>query len=237
MRESVSEEWCGREKWKVKSEKCKVEIGRSISIVHFSLFTLHFSLLWGAISPPPALAHRINVTAPVQGTTIAGEAYFVDGSPARNASVTVLDPAGKTIGQTTTDADGRFSFPLRFRCDHRVVVDAGDGHAKTVTVSASEMPGTLPVWNGAPAPSDKAPPAPALTETAAAEDAQLTALQGQIAELRKEVARYENKVRLSDVLGGIGCILGFMGLAFYFLGVRRREKAECRKTNVEGTSQ
>jgi nickel transport protein len=47
-----------------------------------------------------------------------------------------------------------------------------------------------------------------------------------LAELRKEVARYENKVRLHDVLGGIGCILGFMGLAFYFLGVRRREKAE-----------
>jgi len=221
----------------VKSEKCKVQSGGRISIFHFSLFTFHFSLLWSAISPTPAFAHRINVTAPVQGTTIAGEAYFVDGSPARNATVTVLDPAGKTLGQTTTDADGRFSFPLRFRCDHRVVVDAGDGHAKTITVSAAEMPGTLPAWNGLPAPPDAGPPAPALTPTATEAGAQLAALQGQIAELRKEVARYENKVRLHDVLGGIGCTLGFMGLAFYFLGLRRREKPECRTPNAEGTSQ
>ena len=173
-----------------------------------------------------ALGHRINVIAPVQGSAITGEAYFVDGSPARGAAVTVLDPAGQTLGQTTTDSEGRFSFPLRFRCDHRIVVDAGDGHAKTVTVSAGEMPRTLQAWDGEVPASDQAAPTTAPSETAGDVGAQLTALQGQLAELRKEVARYENKVRLHDVLGGIGCILGLMGLAFYFLGVRRREKAE-----------
>ncbi len=193
--------------------------------------------LLSVFSATTALAHRINVVAPVQGSAIAGEAYFVDGSPARGATVTVLDPAGQTLGQTTTDSAGRFSFPLRFRCDHRVVVDAGGGHAKTVTVSAGEMPGTLPAWDGKVPASDQDAPTTVSSESGGELAAQLTALQGQLAELRKEVARYENKVRLHDVLGGIGCILGFMGLAFYFLGVRRREKAECRKSNVEGMNQ
>jgi nickel transport protein len=220
-------------------------------------------LLLGAISPSAAFAHRLNVTALVQGKNISGEAYYVDGSPARNAAVTALDPAGKTIGQATTDDQGRFSFPVRFRCDHRVVVEAGDGHAKTVTVSAKGIPGTVPAWDGVPSASSPDASAPPPTEMAADLTAQLAALQAQVAELRTllvsqyikggpiqlaaleeqvgelrmEVARYENKVRLHDVLGGIGCILGLMGLAFYFLGVRRREKAECRNSDAEGTKE
>jgi nickel transport protein len=186
------------------------------------------------------------VIAPVQGTAIVGEAYYVDGSPARGAAVTVLDPAGQTLGQTTTDSAGRFSFPLRVRCDHRVTVDAGDGHAKTVTVSAGEIPRTLPAWEGKVPASDKDAPTTAPSEPAgelAAQPlpqegdggsppgkpadtlaAQLKALQEQLAKLRIAQDRHENKVRLHDVLGGIGCILGLMGLAFYFLGVRRRER-------------
>jgi nickel transport protein len=177
----------------------------------------------------PALAHRINMIALVQGTAIAGEAYFADGSPARGATVTVLDPAGKPLGQTTTDSHGRFSFPLHLRCDHRVVVDAGDGHAKAVTVPASEIPATLPAWEGKVPASANDAAATAPSGTGGELAAQLAALQGQLAELRMAQDRHENQVRLHDVLGGIGWILGLMGLAFYFLGVRRKEKAECRK--------
>jgi nickel transport protein len=180
-------------------------------------------LLLGGLDATPALAHRLNVVAPVQGTTIAGEAYYADGSPARNAKVTVLDPAGQTLGESTTDSEGRFVFPLRWRCDHRVVVDGGEGHTKTVTVPAKEIPATLPAWSGEVSPSAGDPSAPPAAGTSAEPSAQLAAIGEQLAELRKEVARYENKVRLHDVLGGIGCILGLMGLAFYFLGVRRKE--------------
>jgi len=85
--------------------------------------------------------------------------------------------------------------------------------------------------------SDKDAPATAPSETAGDLAAQVAALQGQLAELRIAQDRHENKVRLHDVLGGIGYILGLMGLAFYFLGVRRKGKAEGRKPNVEGMSQ
>jgi nickel transport protein len=110
-----------------------------------------------------------------------------------------------------------------------VVVDAGEGHTKTVTVSAKEIPTTLPAWSGGALPPAGDPPASPTAGTSAELPARLAAIGEQLAELRKEVARNENKVRLHDVLGGIGCILGLMGLTFYFLGVRRKERGAGRK--------
>ncbi|MGQ9576381.1 MAG: carboxypeptidase-like regulatory domain-containing protein [Thermoguttaceae bacterium] len=195
-----------------------------------------------------ALAHRVNVFATVEGRSIVGQVTFVDGSPARNAAVTALDPAGAQIGRTATDQQGRFSLPLRVRCDHRLVVEAGEGHTKTFTVPGDQIPGDLPAW-GALRDSAAGPPAAgALPPGTAASDSpfepleasgtmdlRLQALEKQLAALRIELAGYENKVRLHDILGGIGCILGFMGLTFYFLGVRRREKRPDMKTLVTKT--
>ena len=58
----------------------------------------------------------------------------------------------------------------------------------------------------------------------------LEGIEKQVVKLREDLVRYEDRVRLHDVLGGIGCILGFMGLTFYFLGVRRKEKAAAAKS-------
>ena len=51
-------------------------------------------------------------------------------------------------------------------------------------------------------------------------DGRLTA---ELAALRRELRQYEQRIRLRDVLGGIGYIVGMAGVAFYFLGVRRRQ--------------
>ncbi|HOU21896.1 MAG TPA: hypothetical protein PKX16_06700 [Kiritimatiellia bacterium] len=51
---------------------------------------------------------------------------------------------------------------------------------------------------------------------------ELQALQKQIVELRRDLAARDDRTRLRDILGGIGYILGLMGLAFYFLGTRRK---------------
>ena len=58
----------------------------------------------------------------------------------------------------------------------------------------------------------------------------LEGVEKQVVKLREDLVRYEDRVRLHDVLGGIGCILGLMGLTFYFLGVRRKEKAAAAKS-------
>jgi len=42
--------------------------------------------------------------------------------------------------------------------------------------------------------------------------------------LARELKEFKEEVRFRDVLGGIGYIVGLAGLAFYFLGVRRRDR-------------
>lgn len=155
--------------------------------------------------PRPALAHKLIVFAQAEGQKIVGEAYYRGGGSLRGASVAIFGHGGEALGQTTTNQEGKFVFVPTVRGDYRFVVDAGDGHAESYTVSAAELPKDL----GGPAPPGQG-------------SADLSALQAQIAQLRKDVERYQAEIRLRDVLGGLGYILGLTGLAFYILGSRRK---------------
>ncbi|HUX07599.1 MAG TPA: hypothetical protein VMX35_09835 [Acidobacteriota bacterium] len=56
------------------------------------------------------------------------------------------------------------------------------------------------------------------------------AVAQRIRPLVREIRRLEEQVWLHDILGGIGYIAGLAGVAFYFLGVRRREKSKGDRT-------
>lgn len=180
------------------------------------------------LCPAPAFAHQLNVFATVEGKTIHGKAYFRGGAPAQEVPVKALDPAGEEIGRTTTDAKGRFSLDAKFRCDHRLLVDAGEGHGGEYLIVAAALPVDLPHRGNGDATllPDPVPTAdrsnPPLVSPATASDKQIKALRAQLAQLQADVNRYEQRVRLSDILGGIGYILGLSGAAFYFLGLRRK---------------
>jgi nickel transport protein len=200
-------------------------------------------LVWSSIgSASPAAAHHLTVFASVHGRQIDGEVYFQGGDPAGNAAVAVVGPDGQALGQTQTDQEGKFSFQPRYRCDHTLIVDAGMGHGTQTQVSSDELPLDLPA---APAAGDGDPvtqttrAAPDVSDHQHAEmsghsgltshdgehlAAELQALTQQITALRRDLERVQSRTRLQDLLGGIGYILGIMGLAFYFLGVRRKER-------------
>jgi nickel transport protein len=191
-------------------------------------------LLPALFSCTPACAHKLYVFAVVEGKTIHGEAYFRGHLPAQQAAVRVLAPNEAVLGETKTDAEGKFAFEAAERCDHKLVVDAGDGHVESFTVSAAELPASLPLPPGEGRREAIARPlstSPDLTQRessgfAPAESpaADTAAIQAQIVQLRRELQAFQQETRWHDVLGGIGYIVGLMGLAFYFLGVRRREK-------------
>lgn len=42
--------------------------------------------------------------------------------------------------------------------------------------------------------------------------------------LQREIVELREEIRLHDILGGIGYIVGIAGISFYFLGVRRRDR-------------
>ena len=163
-----------------------------------------------------ANAHQMDLFAQVHGSEIHGEAHFHGGVAAKNVTVTALDPAGEKIGETKTDEQGKFTLQAKFRCDHRLLVKTADGHGTQCTIAAGQLPSSLPSRAGA---ADHA----ADHQHASHEHDQSESIRADLAALRKQLHGYEQKTRLRDVLGGIGYILGIAGIAFYLLGVRRRE--------------
>lgn len=207
------------------------------------------AVLVGLGGTKPALAHKVVVFATVEGETVHGEAYFRGGDPVRAAKVTVVGPDENVLGETKTDDEGRFTFPVRLRTNHTLIVDAGEGHRGEYTVPAEELAGELPTPDGTQSTAGKPPgsvessaplePGGEAAPRASREEpvatpgdgdlrARIEAVGREVAALRKDLDRYKNELRLQDVLGGLGYILGIMGLVFYFLGVRRKEKAQAK---------
>ena len=191
----------------------------------------------------PAEAHQIDVFASVDGRSISGQAKMMGGSPIESARVTAFGPAGEILAETITDDSGQFTFSIEFRCDHRIEVDAGEGHLGRHTVETSELPTDL-VPRGPQSGRTTPASSPGKTESGhASEDAhshthshpdsshddesqedRLDAIDRQLQALRRDIDQYQAKLRIQDIVGAVGYILGLMGLAYY-LGVKRKEKA------------
>jgi len=223
-----------------------IESRRQSSCLHSAIKSLRpdwvaLVLLCCVCCTTPASGHKLTIFATVQGNTVEGEVYFHDGTPARNAAVTVFDPGGEVLGKASTDQDGKFTFELRFRCDHKLIADAGLGHQAEYTVEADELPRDLPAGGSGDSVGEADPVSPATHDhqhghqhnhehgPAKPPDeenltAEIQALAQQVNALRKDLDKWKGRLRLQDIVGGIGYILGIMGLVSYFLGARRKEK-------------
>jgi len=175
----------------------------------------------------PAHAHKLNVFASAEGRAISGYCYFSGGVRARKLKVEILGPGGRKLGETTTDDQGQFSFEARFRCDHTFVVETPDGHRATYTVGAEELPEDLPSLEGVStdggtaAGTERAPSVVASGPAQPEADMKAiieAALARHMRPLREQLDRYEAKVRIHEVIGGIGYIFGIMGILFFLKG-------------------
>ena len=197
---------------------------------------------------PEAHAHRLNLWAHVdKGATIKGRAYFSGGGRVRNVEVRVFGADEQPLGEVVTDTVGQFVFHATYRCDHQFVVNSEDGHRAVFEIKAAELPSELPhlptsVSAGSresqtgTTREDPLPQPPA--ERSAADSGETPVpfapfdgtefkrlvdetVARHVSPLREQLADYESRIRLHDVLAGIGYIVGITGLASYFLGWRR----------------
>ena len=98
------------------------------------------------LAPAPALAHRVNIFAWLEGGDVVVECGFNRSSPVKNGLITVFDAVdGKELLQGHTDDAGRFSFPVpqAAREGHglRIRINAGEGHQNEWDMDASEFSG------------------------------------------------------------------------------------------------
>jgi hypothetical protein len=81
-----------------------------------------------------AFAHALGAECKLTNDTVSIEAYFDDDTSATDAKVVVTDEAGSAVASGRTDKEGRWTFPAPAPGRYRVRVDAGDGHATTVSL-------------------------------------------------------------------------------------------------------
>lgn len=167
----------------------------------------------------PAQAHKLKLFATAEGPVIVGTAYFSGGDKAMGIAGMVTAPDGAVAGTVRTGADGSFRYAATARMDHIITVDGGDGHMATTVVAAAELPPSLPAGPAGSAPVVPTAPTVAAADTEAVE----AAVARQIRPLRQQLDAYEDKIRLHDIMGGIGTIFGLFGLAAW-ASVRRRNR-------------
>ncbi|MBK1649886.1 hypothetical protein CKO36_15095 [Rhabdochromatium marinum] len=171
---------------------------------------------------PPALAHKVVMSAWALGEEIEGEVGFSSGEMAApGTEVDILGPDGERFGTVAVDDEGLFRFRPRQAVPHTFRANLGAGHLAETTLAVDELPPiTAPASVSAEAaPSAAAPPSALTPEALQALIA--TAVQREIRPLRRELTRLRNSQRLHDILGGLGYIAGIFGLLFFVYARRR----------------
>lgn len=175
----------------------------------------------------PVTAHKLLVMAWVQGDQLMGEAAFGDGSFAANAKVTVLDGESmEELLEFNADAQGIFQSALPSEILARgnpLLVRASDGagHLAEYVVDAQEFA------FAAQADSVVAQAEAHGEGTGVSIDQELIArmvqeaVRQEVAPLRRDIiALTQSKPGITEILGGIGYIIGLASLGFWLLRKR-----------------
>jgi len=187
----------------------------------------------------PAAAHKVMIFAWVNGNTVHTESKFSGGRKVKSGKIEVFDPQGKLLLSGKTNEQGEFSFPVPQSTALKIVLNAAMGHRGEWTISKDEIvnagsgeTATSPTQNAAaekivPAVETKnsAVQALAVTTALSAEEIQHVvekALDRKLEPIYRMLAEsQEHKPTITDIIGGIGYILGLVGLAAY-LHARRK---------------
>ncbi|WP_434340169.1 hypothetical protein [Motilimonas cestriensis] len=174
-------------------------------------------------------AHKVVGGVYAIGSLIEGEAGFSNGDMAHEGTVvTITNAQSHPLGSTIIDDQGIFQFQATQQQDHHFHIELGAGHVLNLTLPANELPDGLGLTQIAPQTS-------ALSDTRAEKRPSFEqnphvianlverAVAKQVTPLRKEIAALQAQRGLTDILGGLGYILGLVGLGMYF---RYRQSAK-----------
>ncbi|MEJ2691748.1 MAG: hypothetical protein P8166_01540 [Candidatus Thiodiazotropha sp.] len=188
-------------------------------------------LLLGLAISLPLQAHKLKVFATAEGEKIVGRAYFVGGAGASGALVTIQDDGGRELARLEPDDAGNFSYRVERRMRYRVLADSRDGHVASWTLRAEEFSPSLPGGIEPEAPVSGPPVAVASrrADVVTGEEDLRPAMTAQIERivarqirpLRLDLQAHEERVRLRDIIGGIGYIVGLAGFGLWWNGRRR----------------
>lgn len=184
------------------------------------------------IAVSPTWAHRMNVFAWLEDDNIVVRCNFGSNRPAQNVEVKVFEAANHLLlAHGTTNKQGEVAFPRTVRMQSGLLIeaDAGQGHKSEWKMEASELdPGPTQ-----PAAQEEQDPSGLRTTLASANPASdvcginredlKAILTESLAPINRQLAdMHSDKPGITEIIGGIGWIMGFAGITFYFMSRKKK---------------
>ena len=175
-------------------------------------------------------AHKVNIFAYVEGDKVYTESYFNDGKMCVDSKIEVFNNQGNKLLEGLTDEEGMFSFKIPSEDvidgDLKVVLTASMGHRAEYVIPTNELRGIAGLIK-----EKFEEPIPAVSPEISSfdlkeiqlliEDALDKKLEPVMREMREIKKSQEDKVSPTEIIGGIGYIIGIFGIVAYFLSRRR----------------
>lgn len=161
----------------------------------------------------PVLAHRINIFALDEGGEIYTESTFAGKRPVKRGTVRVFNDQRVLLLTGETDEKGIYTFARPDSGVLIVEVDAGMGHKNSWELEAVD---------GVPYPGEPQGGEQGSLRQAVVSESGLSSgdwkRMDRVVEAAVTMAlhRAKEETRLQDIVGGIGYIVGFFGLATWF---------------------
>jgi len=172
-------------------------------------------------------AHKVNVFAYVEGDKVYTESYFNDGKKCVDSKIEVFDNQENKLLEGITNENGEFSFKTpQEEGDLKIVLTASMGHRAEYIISADELGDTV----GSVKEEFEEPVSVISPEVSSLdlkqiqsliEDALDKKLEPIMREMREIKKSQEDKISPTEIIGGIGYIIGIFGIIAYFLSRKR----------------
>ena len=174
-----------------------------------------------------AFAHKVNIFAYVEREKIYTESYFNDGKKCVDSKIEVFDNQEDKLLEGITDEEGAFSFEIPpGDGDLKLVLTASMGHRAEYIIQADEL-GNI---NGLIEEKIEEPVSAVSPEVSSfdlkeiqslIEDALDEKLKPIMSEVREIKKSQEDKISPTEIIGGIGYIIGIFGIVAYFLSRKK----------------
>jgi len=172
----------------------------------------------------PVFAHKVNVFAYMEGDKIYSESYFNDGKKCVDSKIEVFDNQGNKLLEGLTNAEGAFSFEVpQEDGDLKIVLIASMGHRAEYTISADELGDTVgSVKEKLEEPVSVVSPEVSSFDLKEIQSLIEDVLDKKLKPIMREIKKsQEDKISPTEIIGGIGYIIGIFGIAAYFLSRKR----------------
>ena len=195
-----------------------------------SYLILIFIFLIIIIMDASVFAHKVNIFAYVEGDKVYSESYFNDGKKCVDSKIEVFENQGNILLEGLTDEEGMFSFEIPSEDviggDLKVVLSASMGHRAEYIIRADELRKVAelieekleePITVISPEVSSFD-----LKEIQSLiEDTLDEKLKPMMREMREIKKSQEDRILPTEIIGGVGYIIGIFGIIAYFLSRKR----------------